>query len=195
MGRRSVPGPRRAAIVAMSAAASLTTTCVVGAAPAAAAVKTGTASPKLTLTSHTTFWDCPAKTTEMLVAVNTLTLHPGTPLDISFIVRNTAPASCNYTAPYASVAPGPTASFLTAGPCGSVGFEIEGPHHRNVWPGPEVVNCPALGFAQLAAGATVSGAGSWDQTRPNSTHRVPPGSYTLVVENKHFTFPLHVMSS
>jgi hypothetical protein len=150
---------------------------------------------KLAQVGHTAFWDCPAKTTELLVAVSTLTLHPGASLDISFTVRNTGTASCNYTAPYAGAAPGPTSTVLTAGPCGSVGYEIEGPHHKNVWPGVQVVNCPALGFAQLAAGGTVSGTGSWNQTKPNSTHRVPAGTYTLVVENKHFSFPLRVATS
>ena len=68
-------------------------------------------------------------------------------------------------------------------------------HGHNVWPGNEVVNCPALGSAQLAPGATVSGTGSWDQTKPNSTHRVAKGNYTLVVENKHFSFPLRIDKS
>ena len=57
------------------------------------------------------------------------------------------------------------------------------------------LNCPALGFAQLAAGATVSGTGGWNQTKPNSTHRVAPGKYTLVVENKRFTFPIRIAKS
>ncbi len=64
--------------------------------------------------------------------------------------------------------------------------------HQTVWPGDEVVNCPALGFAQLAPGATISGVGSWDQTKPNSTDRVPPGRYTLVVDNSRFSFPLRL---
>ncbi len=174
----------------LPAAAMVLATLTAGAVPAGAA-----APNKLAQAGHATFWDCSSKTTELLVAVNTLTLHPGASLDISFTVRNGATASCNYTAPYAGVAPGPTSTALTAGPCGSVGYEIEGPHHHNVWPGVQVVNCPALGFAQLAAGATVSGTGSWNQTKPNSTHRVAPGNYTLVVENKHFSFPLRVMKS
>lgn len=97
--------------------------------------------------------------------------------------------------PHAGVAPGPTSTTLTAGPCGSVGYEIEDSHHHNIWPGVQVVNCPALGFAQLAPGATASGTGSWNQTKPNSTHRVPAGTYTLVVENKHFSFPLRVVGT
>jgi hypothetical protein len=149
-------------------------------------------APKLAETGQVTFWDCPSKTTLLLVVVNTLTLHPGATLDVSFTVRNGAKTSCNYTAPYAGVSPGPTSTTLTAGPCGSVDFQIDDAHHHNVWPGDEVVNCPALGFAQLAAGATVSGTGSWDQTKPNSTHRVAPSNYTLVVENKHFSFPIHI---
>ncbi len=57
------------------------------------------------------------------------------------------------------------------------------------------MNCPALGFAQLAAGATVSGTGSWNQDKPNSTRRVAPGTYRLVIDNTPFSFPLHVAKS
>lgn len=162
---------------------------------AAASSKKRTPAPKTTKLAqagHAAFWDCSSKSTVLLVVVNTLTLHPGATLDVSFTVRNGGTASCNYTAPYAGAAPGPTSTALTAGPCGSVGFEIDNSHHHPVWPGSQVVNCPALGFAQLAAGATVSGTGSWDQTEPNSTRRVPAGNYTLTVENKHFSFPLRV---
>ena len=142
------------------------------------------------------FWECPAKTTELIVAVNTLTLHPGASLDISFTVHNTGTAACDYTAPYAGVASGPTVTTLTAGPCGSVGYEIRGPHGGNVWPGPALVNCPALGSARLAPDGMVSGTGSWNQTRPHSTHRVPAGNYTLVVnDNRHFSFPIRVASN
>ncbi len=182
-------------VVALTVVVLMTVTA---ATPAGAAAKKGTTiakAPELAKTGHVTFWDCSAKTTLLLVVVNTLTLHPGATLDVSFTVRNGGTGSCNYTAPNAGVAPGPTATTLTAGPCGSVGFEIEDSHHRNVWPGDEVVNCPALGFAQLAAGATVSGTGAWDQTRPDSTRRVAPGKYTLVMENKHFDFPLRVAKS
>ena len=192
MGRDS--GRGRVALVALALSVLLPV-------PAAAAA-TGRGSggghpsvPKLAQTGHATFWDCPARTTDLLVAVNTLTLHPGVRLTLSFTVRNTGTSSCNYTAPYAGVAPGPTTTVLTAGPCGSVGFEIEDSHHHNVWPGVQVVNCPALGSAQLAPNATVSGTGSWNQTKPNGTHRVPVGTYTLVVENKRFSFPLRVTGS
>jgi hypothetical protein len=141
-----------------------------------------------------TFWECKSKTTEMLVAVNSLSLHPGQVLDITFTVRNLAAAACNYTAPYAGSAPGAAATTLQIGPCGSVGFEILGAHNKDVWPGVQVVHCPALGFAQLATNATVSGTGTWNQTQPNSSTRVPAGSYTLVVNDRHFSFPLHVLA-
>src|ERR1700728_3263146 len=127
---------------------------LVGIAAPAGAVYSKQAPPKATKlaqTGHAAFWDCSAKSTELLVVVNTLTLHPGATLDVSFTVRNGGTTSCNYTAPYAGVAPGPTSTTLTAGPCGSVGFQIENSRHHNVWPGAQVVNCPALGFAQLAA--------------------------------------------
>lgn len=149
--------------------------------------------PVLAESGKVRFWECPAVTTELLVAVNTLTLHPGTTLDVSFTVKNESPVSCNYTAPYASVEPGPTSNALQAGPCGSIGFEILDRFGREVWPGPQVVNCPALGFAQLAPGATVSGTGTWNQTRPNSTSRVRAGTYTLVVDNGRFRFRVHVV--
>jgi len=166
--------------------------------PSAAGREKGTALPKaptLVRTGHAAFWDCPSTTTELLVVVNTLTLHPGAKLNLSFTVRNGAETSCNYTAPDAGVDPRPTSTTLNAGPCGSVGFQVEDAHHHDVWPGDEVVNCPALGSAQLPAGGTVSGTGSWDQTEANSTHRVAPGSYTLVVENTHFSFPLRIAAS
>jgi hypothetical protein len=183
-----------ASVVALSVISALVILAPVGTQSAAAAKK-GTTLPKATQlaqSGHAAFWSCPAKSTLLLVVVNTLTLHPGSTLQVSFTVRNGGTASCNYTAPYADTAPGPTSTALTAGPCGSVGFRIEDTHHHNVWPGAQVVNCPALGFAQLAAGATVSGTGSWYQDKPNSTHRVAPGSYILVVGSKRFTFPIRV---
>ena len=62
-------------------------------------------APKLAQTGHATFWNCPSKTTLLLVVVNPLTLHPGATLDVSFTVRNGAKTPCNYTAPYTGVAP------------------------------------------------------------------------------------------
>ena len=184
--------PMMAAVV-LSALALLAST---GPAAAASSKKPTTPpKPMLAQAGHAAFWSCSAKSTELLVVVNTLTLHPGATLNVSFTVRNGGATSCNYTAPYAGVAPGPTSTALTAGPCGSVGFEIENAQHHNVWPGVQVVNCPGLGFAQLAAGATVSGTGSWNQTEPNSTRRVPAGRYTLTVENKRFSFPLRIERS
>jgi hypothetical protein len=150
--------------------------------------------PKLDAVGNVKFWECPSKTTKMLVAVNTLTLHPGSTLTITFIVRNTGTMSCNYTAPYAGIVPGPTTT-LQAGPCGSIGDEIATAHGQEVWPGPQVFNCPALGFAQLAAGATVSGTGTWNQDMPNTDRRVLPGKYTVIVDNKTFSFPIKVSSS
>ncbi|HSZ35517.1 MAG TPA: hypothetical protein VK773_00380 [Acidimicrobiales bacterium] len=191
----------------MSAAASAVSGLVLAALvlpavlPAAASSKHATttthhsSAPKLDALGHLKFWECPTKTTQMLVTVNTLTLHPGSTLDITFIVKNTGSSSCNYTAPYAGVAPGPTSTTLQAGPCGSIGFEIATSRGHQVWPGPELVNCPALGFAQLAPGATVTGTGTWNQDVPNTDRRVSPGKYTLIVDNKTFKFPIRVSSS
>src|SRR5580700_2785149 len=118
-------------LAAASAAGGLVLAAlVVPAGPSAAAKSTTTtthhpSASKLDLVGHVRFWECPAKTTQMLVGVNTLTLHPGSALTLTFVVKNGSTASCNYTAPYASVAPGPTSTALEAGPCGSIGFEIE----------------------------------------------------------------------
>ena len=188
-------------LAAASAACGLVLAALVlPAGPSAAAKRTTTTThrsspPQLNALGYVKFWECPSKTTEMLVAVNTLTLHPGSILDITFVVRNKGTGSCNYTAPYAGIAPGPTSATLQAGPCGSVGFEIASSRGHEVWPGPQLVNCPALGFAQLAPGATVSGTGTWNQNEPNSGRRVSPGKYTLIVDNKHFSFPIQVSAS
>jgi hypothetical protein len=186
-------------LVLTGLSAALATAIVVSPLPAAASTTSAStraaSTQKLARIGHAAFWQCPATTTDLLVVVNTLTLQPGATLNVSYTVRNGASSSCSYTAPYAGAAPGPTAAVLTAGPCGSIAFRIEDRHHRSVWPGTEVANCPALGFAQLAPGATVSGTGSWDQLMPNSTHRVRPGRYTLVVDNAHFSFPLRVVGT
>jgi hypothetical protein len=194
MGR----GSGRRWVIAAAAAALWVLVPLLAAPHAAAGPEKGTAlakTPKLAEAGHAAFWDCPAKTTELSVLVNTLTLYPGTTLNLSFTVRNGGTTSCNYTAPYAGAAPGATSTALTAGPCGSVDYEIENSQRHNVWPGTQVVNCPALGSAQLAAGASVSGTATWSQTEPSSKHRVRVGEYTLTVENEHFRFPLRVVSS
>jgi hypothetical protein len=147
--------------------------------------------PKRVQVGQSVFWECKEKSTKVLVAVSSLTLHVGTPLTFNFTVRNTGSTPCNYVAPYASVAPGPTASTLQAGPCGSLGFQVVGPGKHTVWPGPAAYNCPALGFAQLQPGATVSGSGSWAENKPSSTAHVAPGRYTLVVDG-HFRFAIRI---
>ncbi len=191
-------GTRRAALgmlVALALALAPAVLAPAGAAAAAKSTKSTKTPPtsKLVQVGHGTFWECNAKTTQILVGVNTLTLHPGSTLNIDFVVRNEAAAECNYVAPYAGAAPGPTSTALQAGPCGSIGYEVVGAHRKNVWPGPQAFNCPALGFAQLQPSATVSGAGTWNQDKPGSSHRVPTGNYTLVIDG-HFDFPLHVVS-
>jgi len=195
MGRAPLKG-WTAAVALVSATMATTIACALGAA-ASEAVSSGNdvAHPTLARLGHAAFWGCPSKTTELFVAVNTLTLHPGATLHISFAVRNGGAEACTYTAPFAGGVPGPTTTSLQAGPCGSVDYEIIGANHRNVWPGPRVVNCPALGPAKLAPGADVSGSGAWNQTEPDSSKRVPAGSYTLVVEHSRFSFPLHVLRS
>jgi hypothetical protein len=196
---RTVTG-RRAGAFAVGvgiALASLVPVAVAAASVAATRAthtSTSTAASKLAKVGHGSFWECPTKSTELLIAVNTLTLHPGNTLNITFAAKNQGAKACNYVAPYAGAAPGPTSTALQVGPCGSISFEIVGAHHHNVWPGAQPFNCPALGFAQLAANATVSGSGSWTQTRPGSTQRVPAGTYTLVVDG-HFSFPLRVAAS
>ncbi|HEY3844748.1 MAG TPA: hypothetical protein VGL48_15965 [Acidimicrobiales bacterium] len=157
--------------------------------PTAKATKT----VKLAQLGHGTFWECPSATTALLVGVNQLSLHPGQTLKVEFLAKNQGTSACNYVAPYAGAAPGPTSSLLSVGPCGSMGMEIVGAHHRDVWPGVQPFNCPALGFAQLQPGASVNGAGTWNQTTPNGTKRVKAGSYTLLIDG-HFSFPLQIKS-
>src|SRR5579872_6889412 len=129
-------------LAAASAASGLVLAVLVLPPGLAAAAKRSTtthhsSAPKLNAVGNVKFWECPSKTTKMLVAVNTLTLHPGSTLSITFIVKNTGTNPCNYTAPYAGIAPGPTSATLQAGPCGSIGYEITTSHGHEVWPGPQ----------------------------------------------------------
>jgi hypothetical protein len=148
-------------------------------------------APVLVQQGHGSVWECPSNTTTFLVAVNRLILHPGQTLSVSFVAKNLGPTACNYVAPYSGTTPGPTTTALQIGPCGSMGLEIRGRHHRDVWPGVQPFNCPALGFAQLQPNATVDGTGTWAQTLPGGTSRVPVGTYTLVVDGQ-FSFPLRI---
>jgi hypothetical protein len=149
---------------------------------------------KLAQLGHGSFWECPSGTTELLIGINRAVLHPGQVLDMNFIAKNNASIACNYVAPYAN-GPGRTvSSTLQIGPCGSIAFKIIGAHNREVWPGLVPFNCPALGFAEMLPGATVSGLGTWNQTLPNSTKRIPAGSYTLIIAND-FSFPITVVSN
>jgi hypothetical protein len=154
--------------------------------------KAAPAKAKAVEVGHSTFWECKAPSTRVLVALSSLTLHVGTPLTINFVVRNIGTTPCHYVAPYADVAPGPTAAILQAGPCGSVGFDVVGTGRHNVWPGPAAFNCPALGFAQLKPGASVSGSGTWAENKPGSAAHVAAGRYTIIVDG-HFRFPVRVV--
>ena len=81
--RRWVTLARRASAAAtlsltLTVALTLTLTAL-AVSPSAASPKKGTAlakTPKLAQAGHATFWDCPSKTTEMLVVVNTLDPAP-----------------------------------------------------------------------------------------------------------------------
>ena len=61
-----------------------------GAVPASAGVHAAAKakSAKLAELGHGVFWECPAKTTEILIGVNNLDLHPGQRLNVNFIVKN-----------------------------------------------------------------------------------------------------------
>jgi hypothetical protein len=193
----------------VSAVLGVMGTVTLVAAPVAAAAKHGTtptlitkiphAAPtshvtrvaRLAELGHGTFWECSSSTTPLLVGINRAVLHPGQALNMNFIVKNDGTKPCNYVAPYASASGGAAAAALDIGPCGSLGFKILGAKHKDVWPGVTPFNCPALGFAELQPGASVSGLGTWAQTLPNSTKRIPAGSYTLVIGNS-FSFPITI---
>ena len=188
MGR--APGGRWAAGLVGAVASA-----AIAVAPAGAS-GSGAHAPKLAQVGHAVFWECPAKTTELLVAVNTLTLHPGATLDISFTVRNTGTTACRYTAPYYRGCARPTVTTLTAGPCGSVGYEIHGPHGGDVWPGPEIVNCPALGFARAGAGRHRVGHGFVGPDEAQQHPARPAGRlHPRRRDHRHFSFPIRVARS
>jgi hypothetical protein len=184
----------RTGIASAIALAGIGVGTVVGVTPAAAAVRTAhhtAAVSRLAQRGHGPFGQCPARTTTLLIAVNRLELHPGQTLTVDFIATNEGTSACSYTGPAAATLPGSATASLSAGPCGSIGFAIEGAHHRNVWPGRGIYSCPALGLAHLQPGASAAGSGQWDQTMASGQSRVRPGTYTLVVDRR-FSFRLHV---
>jgi hypothetical protein len=176
-------------------AAALVTLLIV--APAGASSHRRTPPPvpthKLVVQGPITFWECPSKTTKVLIAVSSLKLHPGDQLKLNFIVRNAAAKPCGYVVPVAGSG-GATAATLGMGPCGAVGFEILGAHNRMVWPGVKPFNCPALTFAQLGTNAAVVGSGSWDQSNQSGTGRVAAGHYVLMVDD-HYAFALTLLKN
>jgi hypothetical protein len=174
-----------------SAAKHATTPTLITKIPHTAPTSHVTRVARLAELGHGAFWECSAGTTPLLVGINRTVLHPGQPLNMNFIVKNDGTKPCNYVAPYATASGGATASALDIGPCGSLGFKILGAKHKNVWPGIAPFNCPALAFAELQPGASVSGLGTWAQTLPGSNKRIPVGSYTLVIGNS-FSFPITI---
>ena len=168
--------------------------------PGSAAAKSTTttthpSAPKLNVVGHVRFWECPSKSTEMLVDREHPHAAPRVHADAHLPRQEPGPSSCNYTAPYASVAPGPTSTALEAGPCGSIGFEIETSHGHEVWPGPQSSTARPWASPSSPPAPRSRARASWNQDKPNSTQRVAPGVYKVVVDNKHFTFPLHVAKS
>lgn len=183
----------RTGIVTTVALAAIGIGAVVSTAPVAAVVRAAhhqAAVSRLAQRGHGAFGQCPASTTTLLIAVNRLALHPGQTLTVHFVAKNRGAAACTYTGPLGEPSTGSATTSLQMGPCGSMGYEIVGAHHKNVWPGHAEFGCPALGFAHLQAGGSASGSGQWDQMLPNGS-RVRPGSYTLVVDGR-FTFRLRV---
>jgi hypothetical protein len=186
LGRRSV----LAFVVVVVALAAMATVPAGSSLSRASRHRPPVPSHKLIQQGPITFWECSAKTTRVLVGVSSLTLHPGDPLNINFIVRNEGTTPCGYVVPVSSTG-GAAAGTLGMGPCGAIGFEILGPHNRMVWPGVKTFNCPALTYAQLAANGVAVGSGSWDQTPESGTGRVAPGQYVLMVDD-HYAYALRI---
>jgi hypothetical protein len=86
-------------VLVLSAAAAVLALLGPAASGTAGASTSHRSAPKLAQLGHACFWECPAKTTTLLVAVNTLTLRPGNTLIIGVTVRSNGTSSCNDTAP------------------------------------------------------------------------------------------------
>ena len=123
-------------------------------------------------------------TTELLVAVNTLTLHPGRSLDITFTVRNSAPTACSYTAPYAE-APGPHPDHPGGGAVRFRRLRDRRPAPaQRVARGQRSSTARRSASAQLAPGAIVTGTGLVEPDSGQRRRAGPVGSYTLVVDRR-----------
>ncbi len=123
---------------------------------------------------------------------------PSTPSPCTPAPRSRSPSRCatgprrpaTTPRPTPRVAPGPTATTLQAGPCGSVGFEIFGPHHTNVWPGVAGRQLPGARLRAAAGQGHGVGLGHLepDEAQQHGTGS-RPGNYTLVVDNSPLQLP------
>jgi hypothetical protein len=189
--------PTLAALTLLPTAA-LPTTAVP--AVAATADSTTTTSPTITRSAHVAYEGCPAKDVVLSVSVNRHTFVTGQPVTYRVSLHNLSGQRCNapgeQSPPQQSQLGGGPLGFLL-GPCSPLPVIIDNAKGVDVFPGPEAISCPAILGPSLAAHATISTTGTWDQMegglRPaRIATPAPVGRYRIVVAGK-VTVPITIV--
>ena len=170
--------------------------------PAAAATHTTTTntttSSAVTRSAHIAYENCPAKDVVLSLSVPRHTYATGQPVTYRVSLHNESGRRCTVPgAQPSSLLPNANASSLGVtqlgfllGPCSPLPLTIDNAKGVEVFPGPEAISCPAFQGPPLAARATISTTGTWDQVvggglRPARLPTpAPAGLYRIEVGTK-----------
>jgi hypothetical protein len=180
------------ALSALAPLTVLTAALLPPALPAAAA----TTSPTITRSAHLAYEGCPAKDVVLTLSVPRHTFGPGQEVTYRVTLHNVSGRSCTVPGQSPPSLPGGKPSgpgggplgFLL-GPCSPLPVTVDNAAGVDVSPGADAISCPVILGPALAAHATLSTTGSWDQmeggVRPARIARpAPAGDYRIVVDGK-----------
>ena len=147
----------------------------------------------VTRSVHVAYASCPVKDVVLTLSVPQRSYGPGQVVRYRVALHNTSGRVCGYGGSTSS-RPGPTLPGVVAGallgPCGPLPASIVDAKGHVVSPGVGAISCPVILGPPLAAHATVSTTGTWDQTvggglRPaRRGSPAPPGTYRIVIGGK-----------
>jgi hypothetical protein len=171
----------------------------------ATADSTAATSPTITRSAHVAYEGCPAKDVVLSVSVNRHSFVTGQPVTYRVSLHNLSGLRCNVPGEQSppqqpngndsSLGGGPLGFLL--GPCSPLPVTVDNAKGVDVFPGPEAISCPAILGPSLAAHATLSTTGTWDQMegglRPaRIATPAPVGRYRIVVAGK-VTVPITIV--
>jgi len=151
----------------------------------------------ITRSVHLAYENCPAKDVVLTVTAAHRAYARGVPVTYTVKLQNVSDQACSFpgtTQPTVPNGPSvyPGGRSLTPfmlGPCSPLPVTIDTAKGVDISPGPDAISCPAILGPPLAAHATLSAAGTWDQMegglRPARIQTpVPPGRYLIEVDGK-----------